>query len=128
MLRMVLLSILVTGLLLLPGAVGAQNVKSSTDEKGTICIGNPESPGAGKKGSETKAILWPEGTLPTPDPNAPLVAVPRSKQMARRQKRMMFGDQPPIMPKWSSPPASPAPPPPQAQPPGPSASEPHQGE
>jgi hypothetical protein len=122
-----LLTTLVGGLLLLPGAAGAQHIKSSTDDKGTICIGNSGAPKEVKKGPEENPVLWPEEIVP-PDPNARPLPLRRSRQSVKAQRAIVSGRKPPIVPQCS---AAPAPQPqaaPQVQPTEPPAPQPHQGD
>ncbi len=96
--RALILAVLAWSLLLLPGAAAAQGVQSSTDEKGTIRIGNTgptqEKSGEVKPGEpKATAVKAPSGQAAT-EPPPPGLMPPSSRRPygpaaeARRQRIM----------------------------------------
>jgi hypothetical protein len=124
LLRTLMLAMLAWAWLLPPGAVAAERVQRSTDEQGTIRIGNisPASEEkAGAKAGEVKAPSGPVAPGQEPPPGfAPPVsrrpygpeAEARRKAILERRQSLATAPEAPALP----PPAQPEPPPPPKSP------------
>jgi hypothetical protein len=83
--KMLLLVLLALGLLLLPGPATADKIQQSTDEKGTIQIGNPPAAGQENVGKEKACEEKAEGKA------QPMMAVPEGRGLNPPKSRRPYG-------------------------------------